>query len=410
MMLPGSAGSAQREVIRAVEGSADRLVELCAALVQIPSPNPPGDTRAIGAFVRNQLAALGLEVLTYAPNVDRPNLLAEVRGSAGAGPHLVLNSHLDTFPPAEGARDPYSGRIDHGRIHGCGVGDMKAGLAISVVLAAALAKAAEGLAGRVSLTYSSDEETGGGVGTAWMLDNVPSLREADFCFVLDQSGIDQIGAGEKGVLWLRIRTAGGGGHAAYRQSTSAIDRLIEVLRTITPLRELETAGTTEGPFQSPEAKALTVNVGRFEGGTSPNLIATSAFADVDVRVPLGSKAEWALAKIREAIQIAGAECQLEVLMTSDPAFTDTKSRFVELLAAKVEATVGRPVRPAIRVGASDARLFRRAGVPAVVYGPAPHNMGADGEYVEIAEVHAVAAVYAATLAEALGPGGATSGG
>jgi succinyl-diaminopimelate desuccinylase len=42
------------------------------------------------------------------------------------------------------------------------------------------------------------------------------------------------------------------------------------------------------------------------------------------------------------------------------------------------------------LGGTDSRLWRMRGVPALIYGPAPHNMGAPDEYVQINElIHVV---------------------
>ena len=48
----------------------------------------------------------------------------------------------------------------------------------------------------------------------------------------------------------------------------------------------------------------------------------------------------------------------------------------------------------MRVGGSDARWFRMAGLPTVVYGPTPHNMGGADEWADVTELEAVARVHA----------------
>jgi acetylornithine deacetylase/succinyl-diaminopimelate desuccinylase-like protein len=50
----------------------------------------------------------------------------------------------------------------------------------------------------------------------------------------------------------------------------------------------------------------------------------------------------------------------------------------------------------VRVGASDARLYRRAGVPTVVCGLTPYDMGSADEYVDVAELLAVGDIFALT--------------
>src|SRR5881398_1414259 len=54
----------------------EELIELCREIVRIPSENPPGDTAAIASFVESYLTRSGVEVARYAPQPDRPNLLA----------------------------------------------------------------------------------------------------------------------------------------------------------------------------------------------------------------------------------------------------------------------------------------------------------------------------------------------
>jgi len=64
--------------------------------------------------------------------------------------------------PAETwSRDPWSGAVEDGRVHGRGVVDMKCGTAASVWTYIYLHRLREQLKGRLTLTCVSDEETGG---------------------------------------------------------------------------------------------------------------------------------------------------------------------------------------------------------------------------------------------------------
>jgi succinyl-diaminopimelate desuccinylase len=55
----------------------------------------------------------------------------------------------------------------------------------------------------------------------------------------------------------------------------------------------------------------------------------------------------------------------------------------------------------IGLGCNDARLWRYAGVPALIYGPTPHGMGAPDEYVEVADLLRAATVHSDTALEYL---------
>ena len=48
----------------------------------------------------------------------------------------------------------------------------------------------------------------------------------------------------------------------------------------------------------------------------------------------------------------------------------------------------------LRAGFSDARFYRHAGVPSVVYGVAPNGMGGVDEYATVEDLNAVFAVHA----------------
>ena len=70
-------------------------------------------------------------------------------------------------------------------------------------------------------------------------------------------------------------------------------------------------------------------------------------------------------------------------------------------AAAAERVLGSPVAVNMRVGGSDSRWFRMAGLPTIVYGPTPHGMGGPDEYVEIDELDQVARVHALTAFDIL---------
>ena len=50
----------------------------------------------------------------------------------------------------------------------------------------------------------------------------------------------------------------------------------------------------------------------------------------------------------------------------------------------------------MRVGASDARLYRLFNIPTVVSGLSPHNLGGADEYVDIQELNDLTVIHALT--------------
>jgi len=139
--------------------------------------------------------------------------------------------------------------------------------------------------------------------------------------------------------------------------------------------------------------AVTVNLGRIEGGSSPNLVPAMAEAALDIRLPAGVSAEAAEAALAAAL--AGhADVTFAVLRRFEPTVTDPAAEIVRTVHHAAEQVLGRAPAVNMRIGASDARLFRRAAIPTVVYGPTPFNMGGVDEYVLLDELDAVSRVHA----------------
>ena len=74
-------------------------IALLQQLVQIPSPNPPGDTRAIADFVAETMRAIGCEVRQLAPEA-KPEALNTVAELGAGTPRIMLHAHIDTVPIA----------------------------------------------------------------------------------------------------------------------------------------------------------------------------------------------------------------------------------------------------------------------------------------------------------------------
>jgi len=412
-----TAHDTRARLLAALDARQAELIDLCAQTVRIPSENPPGDTTDITRFVRGYLQDAGLYVNEYAPRPERPNLVAAI-GPADARPHLVLNSHLDTFPAGDGwDGSPFSGAVRDGRLYGRGASDMRVGLATSLFLARLIVDLELRLPGRLTFSYSSDEESGGIWGTRWLLEHVPELH-GDGCLIGDQCGTWAIGIGEKGGCWLRLRTSGRSSHAAYGTRDSATAWLVRALQVLQSLEDLPPATpaalrpvvereralvSAEWGEQAPDIlERVTVNVGTVRGGTSINLVADSAVAEVDVRLPPGITAETVLATLEQRFAAAGVPSpEIEVIASFDPYFTPPEAAIVRATSANSARVRGEASLPVLRLGATDARFFRASGIPTVVFGPKAYNMGGPNEYVTLDDLAVVARVHAGVVVDFL---------
>lgn len=391
------------------------LYELCASLIRIPSENPPGDTTALVAFIVEYLRARGFKPDIHEPNRGMPNVVATL---GTRGPNLVLSGHLDEFPAGDGwTVPPFAGTLADGRIVGRGAGDMKAGLAVALLVATLLKERDVELAGRITLAFASDEETGGRWGTEWLLANVPEAR-GDACLIGESSGTWAIGIGEKGVLWLRLSASGVSGHSAYGQGESAVSKILESVDAIAAFtgarartrqeivdvmrRQRPAVEKRWGPGTGRMADRLTMNLGTIRGGGQVNLIPSRCEAEVDLRLPPGMSTRALEAKIRTRLKAMRSGVEVTVMNRCDPYVTSPRHALITSLIANGRAVLGTAPAPVLRLGYTDGRFFRREGIPTAVYGPRVHRMGGPDEYVEQEEVLQVALVHLGAVLDYLG--------
>lgn len=281
---------------------------------------------------------------------------------------------------------------------------MKAGLAASLTAASVLASCRDAWNGEIVLTFAGDEENMGTLGTRWLLDNVPQAR-GDAMISGDVGSPRVIRFGEKGLFWLEIEATGKPAHGAHvHKGINAIDRLRAALDAVKQLEALPVptppaisaaidhasavSEALSGVGESGVLKRVTVNIGTIEGGVSPNLVPTSAKAKCDIRLPVGISTS----QIMEALDLRLGSMEgvaWHVVQRYEPSFTSPDHELVKKALA-ISAKVGQLAPVAnMRVGASDARLYRAAGVPTIVLGCTPFGMGAADEYVLIDELVAL---------------------
>ncbi|MBL6455246.1 M20/M25/M40 family metallo-hydrolase [Belnapia sp. T6] len=398
----------------------DRVIALTRALVAIPSPNPPGDVRACAEAAAGLIRELvpGAEVTLHPTSDTVTNLVAVLRGHA-PGRRLVFNGHLDTYPVNEALPwtvPPLGGLLREGRLYGRGTADMKGGIAASIIAMALLAARPELWRGEAVLTLAGDEESMGPLGTKWLMDHIPEAT-GDAVIIGDAGSPRVLRFGEKGFLWIEIEAEGRASHGAHvHLGVNALDRLCAALDAVRGLRALRpeappavtAAIAAARPVSEPlsgagEAEVLgsvTVNIGRVEGGTSTNLVPASARAGADIRLPVGVSCTMAEGALTAGL--GGREgIAWRILRRFEPNHTDPGHELVQRAAAAAGEVLGEPCAVNMRVGGSDARWFRMAGLPTIVYGPTPYNMGGADEYVLVEELVQVARVHALTALDFL---------
>ncbi len=276
---------------------ADDAVELTRELVALDTVNPalvpgaPGERPAV-ELLAARLSARGFEIEIVGP-ADRPSLLATHKGLAG-GRSLALNGHLDTVG-VEGMDDPFTPRIDAGRMYGRGTCDMKAGVAAMVV--AAEHAALTGHDGDILLALVADEEHGS-LGTAAVLDHLAG-RLPDACIVGEPTWLDVIVA-HRGFAAIEVQIRGRAAHSSRpHDGVNAVTHLGRLLAAI-EARDSELRARDPHPYTGHGSLMATV----VSGGSAPFTLAASATAIVERRTVPGESRAAGLHEVQAIIDDA----------------------------------------------------------------------------------------------------------
>ncbi len=374
------------------------VVALLQTLIRIPSPNPPGDTRQIAAFVADWLQRHGCDdVPSYAPP-EKPqavSVIGTLRG-AHAGPTIMLHAHLDTVPVTadEATRwrvDPYGGVIRDGRIYGKGSVDDKAPLAAMLTALATCAAQRDRLRGTVVLVAAAEEETGGVLGTKRLAES-GLLPACDFIVVGEQTD-NRVANAHKGVLRATVRAYGRSVHAT--NPDRGVNAVAVLARAVLALERYHHALASR---VHPTVGVPTCNVGVIAGGSTANTVPDSAAAYLDRRMIPQEDPETVKRELEAVIAAVdlgqyGPEARLTVgeYQVSNWFASTVESALGQAFLASVRHVLNADPGPIGYLPGSDAKHLVGC-VPAgeiVIFGPGTYEVAhAFDEYTAVEDLQA----------------------
>ncbi|KAN0114409.1 putative peptidase [Hyaloscypha variabilis] len=398
-------------LLKLVEADAESHIALLQSFIRAPSPNPPGDTRLAADVLVAYLRSHSISPEIIAPQPTMPNICSTFTSSK-PGPRLILNGHIDVFPASDGSdwsRDPWSGDIVDGRVHGRGGVDMKAGTAASVIAYTYLYQYRNLLSGSLGLCAVSDEETGGKWGSKYLLELQGSEWKGDCMINAEPGGLGTIRFAEKGTLRLSFEVNTKGAHGAYVHRSKSATRIAAALignlakiEDIVPnldpdLEEYmkrkdvrDAIDETMGKGAADIVLRPTLNIGTIRGGLKVNMIPDQCVFEADIRMPVGLKAEEVMNVIHEILRgYPEAKVEIQEAASNPAAACSHDHPMVNILAKNAETVTGKRPLAVPSIGATDCKFWRYNRVPAYVFGVSPETMGVRDESVSVDEFLAV---------------------
>ncbi|HZN14904.1 MAG TPA: M20/M25/M40 family metallo-hydrolase [Acidimicrobiales bacterium] len=383
------------------------------ACVNDGSPASGQEVRSVDVL-QSYLGQSGLDVDVYEPQPGRSSLVARIEGSDPAAPTVMLMGHTDVVPanPDGWQRDPFGGELVDGEVWGRGAVDM---LNLTASMAVATKQLAQdGFRPKGTLIYLAvaDEEALGDHGAGWLTEHEADAMAADYV-ITESGGIPMPTAsgnklpvivGEKGTHWVRLKVKGTPGHASMPLRTdNALVKAAEVVRRIAEYRP-ETRihdiwrKFVEGMEFPPELAEPLLDADRLydlvqdfpmiglarqahacthttfaptvmRAGTKTNVIPDLVTLDVDIRTLPGQTGEEidamiqdALGDLADSVEVSATSSDLSSASPIDTPLWDA----LERVTGKLTDHAG--LIPFLTVGATDARFFRRKGIPSYGFG------------------------------------------
>src|SRR5450830_1880074 len=227
LLLTGTPMNHYEQLDSWIDAHFDEQVKFLQQLIQVPTDTPPGNNTPHAERAADLLDAMGLtterhavphELVKAAGLQTITNLV--VRRKYGAGRTIALNAHGDVVPPGEGwVHNPYGGEIENGKIYGRAAAVSKCDFSTYAFAVRALESLGIPLHGNVELLFTYDEEFGGEVGPAWLLQN--KLTKPDLMIA------------HNGCLQMQVTVHGKMAHAAIPET--GIDALQGANKILTAL-------------------------------------------------------------------------------------------------------------------------------------------------------------------------------
>ena len=325
-------------------------VVLLSELVSFRSDRPAGEERPLADRLAELLRERGSDEVVVAdvPRTEGEKKASYVYARFGR-PRLLVNAHLDTVPPnAAWSSDPFTPRIDGGRLYALGSADTK-GAAAAILAALGDVKPKD-----TGILFSGDEEWSSVV----IRDFVKSAHRGGLerAIVCEPTNL-RAGTRHRGLLSFDVTVSGPGGHSSYADTVTSPIAILSRLGVA--LDDWAKKHAKEGP---PGFPGMCLNLAKLDGGVAFNVIPAQARLVVSLRPPPGADTAAIWSVLEAMTREVAPEAVLQRVRDNPPFATRDLAAFAPL--------VGTIADQPIDLGFwTEAAVLADNGIDAIVIGP-----------------------------------------
>lgn len=403
----------ERALIDAIDPA--ELVRLTQALVRIDSvirPETGGTERDVVKFIARWFREeLAVEPLVEEVVPGRENVIVAI-DSGKPGPCLMIEGHTDVVSEGDRStwtKDPFGAEIVDGKLYGRGSCDMKAGVAIAMLLAKAFKKSGAAFRGKLKLGLVCDEE-GMMIGIKHYIKS-GHADEVDACLVPEPEE-NNLCISMKGAIRAVVRVHGKMAHGAM--PLTGINPNTRLARVILAFEEFEASEKKRcgaDPYLGLPSVTFTVLRSPPEGSPAQlNVMPSEAVGYVDIRTTLAQNHDRVRDELRAIIaRLAAADKDFRAdieFIEDRPVVGIARDEPIAAISAQAlrEVTGREPIWNGVPGATDGTFLSAWKGIPCLVNGPGPrHIPHQSDEYVGVDELVECAKIYALASGRYLAP-------
>lgn len=334
------------------------IISLTSTLVKFKSTKDnPGELKKLIDFVAKYFSKDKVTIKRFNKN-NKPAIVILPKGVKK--PKVFFLCHSDVVP-AENNKD-FVPVLKGNRLFARGSGDMKAGLAVVMMLFKKYYKKYS-----FGLIITTDEEIGGESGSGVIYKQYKS----DFIIAPEPSELNIIFK-EKGVLWIKLIAKGKASHGA--RPWLGINPFDLLIKAYSKLRK-------KIPHVTKESWQTTMNLSIVKGGGAVNAVPKQAEMTIDIRRTEKYKPEQLVNLVKKTVN--DKRIQVKVMANQPMMTSSEKNKHIIQLSKSYKKIMKKKPLYKKEHGASDARYFSNIKIPCVIFGHTAVNIHGKNEYVLI---------------------------
>ena len=349
----------------------ERLLRFLREMVSLDSVNPPGTTTEVAKYLveRAQEHELSIDQIEYEQGkwAVRLSLYTE-RKAHELKKEFVISGHMDVVPYGNlslWSRKP-EGELAEDHFYGRGASDMKSGLAIALETLIRLKEEDVNLPFNVSIIATSDEEVGL-TGADYIEANTNWMDRCRYLVITEPTDL-QVACAHKGVLWIKMKVHGEAAHGSQpergKNAVIAASMAVPKIYSCIPSQETDDL-----------LGKVSINLGTFHGGKSPNVVPEYCELFFDIRTIPGIDTADLVKKMEQSVEkiTEETECvfEFEKVNESDSVKSAPSMKSGQLLLDEIKAITGQESLTSMTYGTDGAMLMRNVhpDTEFVLFGP-----------------------------------------